>query len=126
MYIRPHQLSITCLVILVLAYAFHLVVTDAKLKIVVEGGAFHFAPATVRLRIRVEPDVKNRALAVGIISPDFETSSLEQLDGDKAPITRWVTYKDVPAGEYAVVAEVYRPEDRPWREETSVSVRGYD
>ena len=81
---------------------------DAKLKVTVEGGRIQFEPATVRLRVRVEPDPQNRALTVGIDSADFSTSSLEQLEGDRAPITRWRTFTGIPAGEYEAIAELYR------------------
>ena len=82
---------------------------DARpLAITVESGRMQFEPAYIRLRVRVEPHPDNRALAVGIVGPDFETSSLEQLDGDKAPITRWRDFKDVPAGEYQAIAHIVR------------------
>ena len=98
--------------------------TGERLRIVVESGTYQFAPATVRLRIRVEPDAANRALAVGLISDGYETSSLEQLSGAQAPITRWVEYHDIPAGVYAVVATVHRPDADPWRAATAVTVVG--
>lgn len=95
---------------------------DAKLRIVVEGGRVQMEPAWIRLRIRVEPDALNRALTVALIGDGFETSSLEQLEGDRARITRWIEYKDVPAGVYAVVAEVYRPPEQAWHAEAEVTV----
>jgi len=79
-----------------------------KLKITVESGRILFEPAYIRLRVRVEPDPQNRALAMGIVGDSFETSSLEQLEGDRARITRWVDYKDVPAGDYTAVAQLLR------------------
>lgn len=81
-------------------------VEHRKLQIAVENARIQFEPGYVRLRIRVEPDPQNRALAVGIVSDGFSTSSLEELDGDRARITRWMSYPDVPAGEYQAVAEV--------------------
>jgi hypothetical protein len=97
------------LVILVAALYFALwaSVEHAKLTIKVESAQISFEPGFVRLKVRVEPDADNRALAVGIVGPDFETNSLEQLDA-QSPITRWREFKDVPAGEYQAVAEVVR------------------
>jgi hypothetical protein len=83
-------------------------VTDKKLSLAVESGRMSFEPAFIRLRIRVEPDAANRALAVGIVGAEFETSSLEQLAGAGAPKTRWREFKGVPAGEYQAVASVQR------------------
>lgn len=101
-----------CPLVLIVAAIYVLLIAvrdDAKLRIAVEGAQIQFEPASVRLRIRVEPDPANRALAVGVVGPDFETSSLEQLEGDRAPITRWRTFTNVPAGEYEVIGELYRP-----------------
>lgn len=97
-------------------------IEEAKLRIAVENAQIQFEPGYVRLRIRVEPDPANRALAVGIVSESFETSSLEQLEGDRARITRWFEYKDVPAGEYWAVAEVYRPSAENWHARTKLTV----
>lgn len=105
-----------------LFFLLHAVVEDAKLKIAVENAQIQFEPGYIRLRVRVEPDTANRALAVGIIGPDFETSSLEQLEGDNARPTRWVIYKDVPAGEYEAIAEVYRPSAENWHAKAKVIV----
>lgn len=77
-------------------------------SIAVEG-RYGFEPATVRLRVRVEPDSRNRGLAYGVDSADFVSSSWEDLPGERAPITRWATYRDLPAGEYIAYAEVVRP-----------------
>ena len=82
--------------------------------IVVESGYYLFEPAWIRVRVRVEPDPENRALSVAILSDSSETSSLEQLPGDKARATRWVTYKDVPAGDYEAIAYVDRGAHAPW------------
>ena len=100
-----------------------LLVRPQNLSVTVEGARIQFEPGYVRLRIRVTPDTQNRALTIGLVSPAFERSSLEQLEGERAPVTRWVEYKDIPAGDYAVVAEVYRPPDEPWHAEDWLTVR---
>ena len=97
---------------------------DAKVRIVIESSLTQFEPAFVRLRIRVEPDPANRALILALISDGFETSSLEQLAGSSAPITRWWQVKGVPAGEYQIVAEVYRPSAKNWRAQQALTVLG--
>lgn len=88
---------------------------EPRLQINVEGGRYVFEPASIRLRIRVEPDAENRALTVALLSEGYETSSLEELHGVRAARTRWVEYKAVPAGSYDVEAVVHRPSARAWR-----------
>jgi len=92
--------------------------------VTVESGYFVFEPAWIRLRVRVEPEAENRGLTVALHGDDYDTSSYEQLDGDHAPRTRWVTFKDVPAGVYTVTAIVERAEGRPWRATAGVTVMG--
>jgi hypothetical protein len=69
----------------------------------------------VILMIRVEPLAENRALLVTAIDEDglIVRQSLEQLDGDTAPRTRWLTWGRVPAGELAIVASVYASSSKP-------------
>jgi hypothetical protein len=45
------------------------------------------APATVRIRARVEPSAANRLLAIVADGEDFYRSSEIQLEGDQAPAT---------------------------------------
>lgn len=80
------------------------------ISIAVEG-RLQFEPATIRLKVRVEPDIHNRGLAYGVDSVDFISSSWEDLPGDRGRITRWATYRDLPAGEYVAWAEVVRRPD---------------
>lgn len=114
-------LAITAFVIFVVGLR-----DDRQLRIAVEGG-LQFEPATIRLRVRVEPDAANRGLAVGVLSPAFESSSWEDLPGTNARITRWFTYTGLPAGEYTAVAEVVRPGEDHWQTETRFQVlsRGF-
>lgn len=81
---------------------------EEPLRITVESARFQFEPAYIRLRIRVDPHRENRALTVGIVSANFETSTLEVLEGHRAPISRWREFKDVPAGEYEAISELVR------------------
>lgn len=59
--------------------------------------------------IRVEPAADNRALVVAAVDEEGTTvrQSLEQLDGDAAPRTRWLTWARLPGSEYTIVATVY-------------------
>ena len=95
---------------------------EPRVSIAVEGARVQFEPGQIRLRIRVERDKYNRALTVALVSDGFERSSLEQLEGESSPLVRWVDYRDVPAGEYVVIAIVHRPEDRPIRAEDRLQV----
>jgi hypothetical protein len=63
-----------------------------------------FAPATVRIRARIEPSAENRILAIVADGEDFYTSSEIPLDGDQAPKTIDVRLPNLPGGEYDVYA----------------------
>jgi hypothetical protein len=62
------------------------------------------APATLRARATVVPDADNRALTFSADSQSFFRSSEVQLDGDKAPRTILMEFRDLPAGTYEVSA----------------------
>jgi hypothetical protein len=65
------------------------------------------APAYVVATITVERDADNRELEVAAESADFYRSSMINLDGDRAPRTNRVTWKDLPGGDYRIVAVLY-------------------
>lgn len=107
--------------ILLAAVAFAAVADRDPLSITVVGGYFQWEPATIRLKIRVQPDPANRVLLFGIDSDGFVRSSLEELDGD-SPMTRWVEYQSVPAGEYTAFAIVRRADASDWHATTPMTI----
>ena len=68
--------------------------------------AVAFAPADLNIRIRVEPDANNRAMAVIADSETYYRSSTVELDGDRAPATTNVRFRSLPPGEYEVTVSV--------------------
>ena len=110
-------LALFCLWLILSAIA-----KEPRVRVTVESGVYAFEPAFVRLRVTVVPDAANRALTIALISDGFETSSLEELPGEQAPRTRWVQYRDVPAGSYTVSAVVHRPDDRSWRAGATLTI----
>lgn len=84
-----------------------------NLALTVESSIYSFEPAFVRVRVRVEPNAQNRRLTVGLVSDGFSTSSDENLAGDQARISRWLEFRDVPAGEYTAVAYLLRTNADP-------------
>jgi hypothetical protein len=60
------------------------------------------APATIRVRVRVEPAASNRVLNVVADSGDYYRSSEIPLDGERAPRTLVVQFPSVPGGDYVV------------------------
>jgi hypothetical protein len=60
------------------------------------------APATVRVRIGIQPAAENRVLHVIADSGDFYRSSEIQLDGERAPHTIAVEFRSLPGGTYVV------------------------
>jgi hypothetical protein len=61
-----------------------------------------FAPSTLRVRVRLEPNDQNRRLAVIADSTDFYRSSEVQLDGEQAPRTITIEFRGVPGGSYQI------------------------
>ena len=64
--------------------------------------AVAFAPANLVVRASVEADEANRSLQIVAESQDFYRSSEVQLEGDKAPRTNMVEFRNVPPGSYEV------------------------
>ena len=93
------------------------------MRVSVSGRIFS-EPAYVVVKTRIEPHAGNRGLLVALISDGFSTSSFEQLAGSRAPITRWKTFKDVPAGAYEVQAALERAPGALFYDRTSILVIG--
>jgi hypothetical protein len=65
------------------------------------------APATVRIRARVEPSAANRLLAIVADGEDFYRSSEIQLEGDQAPATVELQFSNLPGGNYEFSAVLF-------------------
>jgi hypothetical protein len=63
-----------------------------------------FAPATLRVRARIEPNEANRSLSLIADGENFYRSSAIPLDGDQAPRIVELWFPNVPGGEYEVLA----------------------
>src|SRR5262249_24141628 len=63
-----------------------------------------FAPATVRVRVRIQPDAGNRRLTIVADGPELYRSSEIQLDGEQAPQTFEMWFRDLPGSDYQVYA----------------------
>ena len=66
--------------------------------------AVSMEPALLKIQYRVEPDAANRRILITVESGDFYRSSEIQLEGDNAPRTRTIEYRNVPAGVYEISA----------------------
>ena len=64
---------------------------------------FAFAPASVRVTVRVQPHPDNSGVYV---TASGYRSSFIQLEGDAAPITNYIEWRSVPAGDYVVTASL--------------------
>ena len=65
------------------------------------------APAEMVVTATVEPGADNRALEVAAESQDFFRSSVVTLEGDHAPRTTQLRFKNLPSGEYVVVVVLH-------------------
>jgi hypothetical protein len=69
-------------------------------------GKFFSEPATVRVTIAVEPDERNRSLVIQADGDRLFRSSEVRLEGDKGQRLHNVEFKNLPAGQYVIRAEV--------------------
>jgi hypothetical protein len=63
-----------------------------------------YAPANVRVKAHVEASADNRALQIVADSSEFYRSSEIPLNGDRAPRTTVVEFRNLPGGTYNVTA----------------------
>jgi hypothetical protein len=70
------------------------------------GPSISFEPGNVRIISRVEPSADNRALVIEVESGSHYSSSEVPLQGEQAPRSRSMFLKNLPAGNYQVVATV--------------------
>ena len=61
-----------------------------------------FAPATVVVSTRIDPDADNRAMEVVAESADFFRSSTMPLEGDRAPRAAQFQFRSLPPGDYDI------------------------
>ncbi len=64
--------------------------------------AMTMGPATVKIRLKIEPDASNRSVTIVADSPDFYRSSLINLEGERAPRNVALNYYNLPGGNYLV------------------------
>jgi hypothetical protein len=84
--------------------------TQERVEIRVRG-RFFSEPATVLLTIAVEPDRNNRALLVAADSDRLFRSSEVALDGENSQRLHTLEFKNLPAGQYVLRAEVHSSDD---------------
>jgi hypothetical protein len=72
------------------------------------GPSISFEPGNVRIVSRVEPSAANRALVIEVESGSHYSSSEVPLEGEQAPRSRSIFLKNLPAGDYQVVATLRR------------------
>ncbi len=65
---------------------------------------FVTAPGYLVSVIRVNPSADNRVLRVAIDSDGYYRSSEIQLEGASAPLSHFINWKQVPAGDYELTA----------------------
>ena len=63
-------------------------------------------PASIKITAIVEPDERNRLLAIAAVSAGYATSHQMQLEGIDAPRVWDTEFRDVPQGDYDVIATV--------------------
>ena len=70
------------------------------------AGRYYAEPATVHISVSVLPDNNNRVLRIEADGETFFRSADVPLDGASAPKFHAIAFKNVPAGEYVVRAQL--------------------
>ena len=70
-------------------------------------GHYFSEPATVQITVAVEPDAANRMLRIEADSDRFYRASELELSGTDDPRLHSLVFKNLPAGNYLLRAEVY-------------------
>ncbi len=68
---------------------------------------FSFAPATLRITVRVDPNADNRAFELIADSGAFFRSSVVTLEGERGPKTSTFEFRGLPAGDYEIRGTLY-------------------
>jgi hypothetical protein len=108
-------------VTVLLLYAF---LEAAHARVTISAPGFVPAPASVRLRVVVEPDDDNRILRVSADDGVHFRSSDVQIDGSAGPRTSFIEWRDLAAGDYELLARVGRTDGREWTARTVLRVVG--
>ncbi len=70
-------------------------------------GHYFAEPATVQITVAVEPDAANRILRIEADGDQFYRSTEVELSGDTDKRLHTIEFKNLPAGEYELRAEVF-------------------
>ena len=87
-------------------------------------GRYYAEPATVQITIAVEPDAENRSLRVEAESERMFRSSQINLLGANEKRIHTLEFKNLPAGEYTLSAQVYSDDEMRAMETQVLSVSG--
>jgi hypothetical protein len=87
-------------------------------------GRYYSEPATVQITIAVEPDSQNRSLRVEAESERMFRSSQINLLGANEKRIHTLEFKNLPAGEYTLSAQVYSNDELRAVATQSLSVSG--
>ena len=87
-------------------------------------GHYFVEPATVQITVAVEPDAKNRSLRIEADGERLFRASQLSLDGATEKRIHSVEFKNLPAGNYILRAEVLGSEDVRGMAEQELVVSG--
>ena len=87
-------------------------------------GHYFIEPATVQITVAVEPDAKNRSLRIEADGERLFRASQLALDGATEKRIHAVEFKNLPAGNYILRAEVLGAEDVRGMAEQELVVSG--
>jgi hypothetical protein len=74
-------------------------------------GRYYAEPATVQITVAVEPDSQNRALRIEAESEQMFRSSELTLAGAAEKRIHTIEFKNLPAGNYSLSAQVFSTDD---------------
>lgn len=100
----------------------HAVLAEKTLRLKVSP-LVSFAPAKLAIQVRVQPDPDDRWISVGMDNGAYHRSSGFTIEGDQMFYA--VDWRDVPQGDYEVLASVGHGDVMRASDRASVIVRGF-
>jgi hypothetical protein len=106
----------------VLAFLGHAVLTEPKPIALKVRPLIAFAPTDVFLQVRVVPSGDDRWISVVMDSGEFSRRSDWTIEGDRPLYSFW--WKDVPAGDYEIVARIGHGDTITASDRLTIKVQG--
>jgi len=100
------MIRLLCMVLISTSWMSPTLAVDSRISLSIYP-SISYAPATIEVRLSIDPDASNRGFNLRIDGEDYGITTERDLAGASAP-KRWTfRYPDLPHGEYEAVLVVW-------------------